>query len=352
MGAATKWVTLLALAAVACGTESASELTASSDSDAAKHHLQIVLFPPWTPVGLPFLPVAINDAGLIAGNQAGAAVLYDSSTGVLAALPQPPARTTGDYAAVDVSSTGAVLGRNRYERFAGAIWQSGSSSPLLIGIPPVGYNFVPNAISAGGQVVGSAPDAGVAYRWSGGFTALPLPATLRGNYAEATDVNDAGYVVGVAFSFSSQIVHVILWSPSGAATRLASLYDLKDRPRIRNAGDVFWSDRNGVVHRWSGGTYSQPVMPPGFESLTGVSEAGRLIGTLVVSGARRGWTSFQGSVSFLDPPVAQPGDYFVPAGVDTCGDIVGVVYRAPTATTSGLRFSKYFPPCDLQPVMQ
>ena len=41
----------------------------------------------------------------------------------------------------------------------------------------------------------------------------------------------------------------------------------------------------------------------------------------------------------LDPPAAQPGDYFEPKSVNFCGDIVGVVHRA-NGTTGGLLFAK------------
>jgi len=60
-------------------------------------------------------------------------------------------------------------------------------------------------------------------------------------------------------------------------------------------------------------------------------------------GEERGWTSFPGDTSFefdlLDPPAAQPGDFFEPKSVNFCGDIVGVVHRA-DGTTSGLLFAK------------
>jgi hypothetical protein len=58
-------------------------------------------------------------------------------------------------------------------------------------------------------------------------------------------------------------------------------------------------------------------------------------------GRRRGWTSFPGDTSFdlLDPPAAQPGDFFEPKSANFCGDIVGVVHRA-DGTTRGLLFAK------------
>ena len=123
---------------------------------------------------------------------------------------------------------------------------------------------------------------------------------------------------------------------------------MRGGPFIRNSGDVTWAEI-GVIKSWNGFTTTIPS-PAGFERLTGVSEPGRFIGTLVSAGGeKRGWTSFKGGTSFLDPPAAQPGDYFEPKSVNSCGSIVGVVHRA-NGTTSGLLFAKSFR-CDISPIV-
>ncbi|MEW6519841.1 MAG: hypothetical protein AB1461_10545 [Thermodesulfobacteriota bacterium] len=53
----------------------------------------------------------------------------------------------------------------------------------------------------------------------------------------------------------------------------------------------------------------------------------------------RGWTLYQGALSFLDSPDAQPGDYVEPTGINACGQYrhaaraVGDGSRSPTGTT-------------------
>jgi hypothetical protein len=75
---------------------------------------------------LAFSPTAINDAGLIVGEQNGKAVRYRN--GVVEVLPSPP----GDamfYGAVDVTSLGAILGKSDNAEVQAVLWR------LLDGAP-------------------------------------------------------------------------------------------------------------------------------------------------------------------------------------------------------------------------
>jgi hypothetical protein len=246
---------------------------------------------------------------------------------------------SGPYDPVDVNSNGVAVGSTSDVDFPAVLWTS-SLQTVPIGRAPVGV-FVPRAINSSVVVVGASDDAQQAFRWTPdvvGHTALRAPDGFSD--AGATDVNDAGYAVGTASMHSSQLA-VVLWTPDNTPTVLARppVFGMRGGPFIRNNRDVTWAEV-GVIRRWNGVTTGAPS-PDGFDELTGVSEAGRFIGTLVAGGHKRGWTSFQADTSFdvLDPPAAQPGEHFEPTAVNACGDIVGVVHRA-DGTTSGLLFAK------------
>jgi hypothetical protein len=81
--------------------------------------------------------------------------------------------------------------------------------------------------------------------------------------------------------------------------------------------------------------------PPGVDSLDAVSQAGRLAGTMTVNGVRRGWTSYHGSVTFLDLPNAQPDHFFRPVAVNSSGnDIIGVHHGPNGSVVGGVLFAK------------
>jgi hypothetical protein len=298
--------------------------------------------PPWDAVALSFLPTTINDSEIIVGTEGGVPVKR-SGSGVTTPLPLLGG-VRGPYVPVDVNSNGVALGSTSNGDFPGVLWTS-SLQAFPLGKAPVGV-FVPRAINRSVVVVGGSDDAQQAFRWAPniiGYSDLPPPPGRSS--ARATDVNDAGHAVGTAWHLSSQLA-VVRWTGDTPAVLATPPTGMRGGPFIRNSGDVTWAEI-GVIKTWNGVTTTVPS-PAGFEMLIGVSEPGRFIGTLVSAGGeKRGWTSFKGGTAFLDPPAAQPGDYFEPKSVNSCGSIVGVVHRA-NGTTSGLLFAKSFR-CDVSP---
>jgi len=239
--------------------------------------------PRWDAVALSFLPTAINGSGIIIGTQNGAPV-KGSGSGDTTPLPLLGG-VSGPYDPVDVNSSGVAVGSTSNGDFPGVLWTSSLQS-FPIGRAPVG-SFVPRAINSSVVVVGASDDAEQAFRWTPnivGYTALMPPAGFSS--AGATDVNDAGYAVGIAHVQFSQLA-VVRWTPDDTPAVLATppIFGMRGGPFIRNNGEVTWA-QIGLIKSWNGVTTTVPS-PDGFEGLTGVSESGRFIGTLV-SGGRGG----------------------------------------------------------------
>jgi hypothetical protein len=262
--------------------------TSSGDPEAAVHFP----FPheEWNVTPLTFAPTAINDSGLIVGEQNGQAVQYQNGTVQPLPLDVAPG---GVSAAVDVTSLGAILGKTSDQQAPAVLWW-----PLTLKIPqaPVGM-FVPAAMNKNLGIVGSSLDAKAAFKWTPATAYEPLFGSSGSNNPTfATDVNDHGYIVG--FTEAPGDGTPILWTPPnnvpsapwrGASTR--------SDPHINNSGDVALIDggQNVSILSLNGTIRSFPAIPDP-RSVDGISDEGRLIGTSIVNGARRGWT-------FLDVPM-------------------------------------------------
>jgi hypothetical protein len=331
MQAAAKWMTfLLALVTTGCAVT-----------------------PRWTATPLPFVPTAINDSGVIVGNDAtNRPVSYENGT--VTVLP-PLGGVSGPFAAVDLASNGAILGSTGDQRFQGIFWLSGGVK-IPMGAPLSGI-FVPKALNVHLAVVGTAFDAEIAYKWTPntlGYTPLKPPTTLPGAFfgTRATDINDAGSAVGYTIELSFGPVYFTRWSPDGTPIVLdQASVPFHGGPHILNNGAVYWIKGGSIIRNLGGtNTFEQP---PQVHSFDAVSQVGRLAGTKTVNGVRRGWTSYQGIVTFLDLPNAPVGDFFRPVGINSCGNnIIGVQERPNRQVVGGVLFSRQLTlQCDTPPVL-
>jgi hypothetical protein len=295
----------------------------------------------WVITPLPFAPTAINDAGLIVGSQHSVAVQYQN--GKLEVLPGADQGS----AAVNVSSTGAIVGTMGEKAVDGADAVLWFPLPLRLPAAPVGV-FEPKAINKHLAIVGVAGVAGfgsVAFKWtpSDGFQPLraPLRHTTKGDTVLVTDINDNGFAVGMVNHGGEQ--RPVLWLPDGTGlfrwpnSRVFSVQDL----RINNRGDVaILGDPAGnvsVLHP-DGTVESFPSIPPVL-TVDDISDEGRLVGTADVNGAFHVWTFYKNQLHFLDLP---DRTIWEASGVNSCGNIVGA-----TGGSSGVLFARPLPSrCD------
>jgi hypothetical protein len=303
----------------------------------------------WIVSPLTFSPAAINDAGLIVGEQNDQAVQYQN--GAVQAL-QLNVAAGALSAAVDVSSLGAIAGKTTDPTAQAVLWW-----PLTwqLPAPPVGV-FVPAAINKNLVIVGSALDAQVAFKWtpSAGYENLVAPGTLQPGPTFATDVNDLGYIVG--FTEGPGVASPILWEGPDSVPHIPwPGASVRTNPHINNNGDVALVDgsQNVSILSLDGTIRSFPAIPDP-QSVDDISDEGRLIGTSMVNGAKRGWTFYKDQLTWLDPSPSDPGTHVQPMSVNQCGNIVGQVLRGFTLRrrgqptfVRGILFTKQFPfECD------
>ena len=300
----------------------------------------------WLVATLPFSPAAINDANLIVGQHTvRRTVVTKPRTSAVqfqnGALQELPFIVSdgGSSAAVDVSSLGAIVGKTaNLQQQPAVVW-----FPLPLALPeaPVGV-FVPAAINKNVNVVGSSLDAQVAFKWHDpfGYQGLVAPPPFQKRPTFATDINDNGIAVGLMETQSEAFP--IFWTPQNIPVNAWSGVTARSHPRINNPGDIAILDgsQNVTVLHLDGRRDSFPSIPDPV-SVDGISDEGRLIGTSRVAGELRGWTFFKNNLVWLSPPPGAPAGAFVqPTGVNTCGNIVGLVLSQSSGFISGVVYTK------------
>jgi hypothetical protein len=307
--------------------------------------------PEWDVVGLPFAPAALNDAGLIVGKRDGEQPVQhqNGKTQVL----QPPFDDADFYAAIDVTSLGAILGRTDQRPNPPAVmWW-----PLPLVIPPAPRGrFLPAAMNKNLVVVGTSDgvEPVIPYnKWTpaGQFTQLHAPHHLHVRTTCATDVNDHGYIAGFVETVSETLG--ILWTPADVPRVLWGGEPIGGTPHMNNGGDVVAIDSRRIVSiaSFDGTVQSFDAIPDPI-SVGGISDERRLIGLSKVGGAARGWTFYRNHLTWLDPPPGSTAVLVAPTGVDRCGNIVGQLFDKSAKAVGGVLFSKRLPvfQCDGTPL--
>jgi len=278
---------------------------------------------------LDFVPHAINDQNLVVGVKGAQAVRF--SEGILTILPFLPI-TGAPYVAVDVNRSGTVLGLTDVPQVPAVYWMA-PDYPISgwLDEAPVGL-FEPKALNENLMVVGNSGDAELAFRWTQLARYTSLRATPTEPRAAVNDVNDSGVAVG-----RSVTGDLLIWGPTATvATRVTAR--VASGPFIRSDGAVLWSDGKDVLFRSTlGSIVDRPIPVDGAIELTGVSEAGRLIGTVTLNGVTKGWTvRGQDAVLLLTPTNPQGDEHLKPVGVNRCGNIVSQRIRGGIAVSGAL----------------
>jgi hypothetical protein len=270
----------------------------------------------WTRTTLPFMPRAINAAGVIVGINGSEAVRW--TNGVLDTLPHL-AGLSGPYTAVDITPNGIVLGGANGH----ILYWAQHNAPVD---PSAGSSFAgsltPIAMNDSYTIVGWSRNdltAITTVRWNGSGAWVDIGAGYGHSGADQTVVtglNALGQASGWRMIYSSQLSTPIKWN--AASTSPISLSSSSGEGRgIDDNGNIFGFTDSGTMMWYANGTSGLVSGLPGFAWKR--SNTGRFVGTAMNGGATQIYTSFNGALTWLPGP---DGSSPNPAGVNNCGTII------------------------------
>ncbi|QQQ75567.1 hypothetical protein IOD16_31485 [Saccharothrix sp. 6-C] len=285
-----------------------SVISATPPAAAGPGYVELALLPGGTKGSA----VDINDAGVVVGRGTDAAgrakpVRWDAE-GRITELTPPPGATPGKVFGVDAD--GAAYGNTSAPgRNSQATRWNPDGSTTVLDVPPGDTYSFALAVNDGGTVVGYSGDyaTGVrrAVRWGrdGAATVLPAPGPAATTAAEASAIDEAGVIAGIATT-EDDLAHHVRWD-DGVLTVLgvvpgatySAVTDVNGRYVV---GRVQRGDRTAFGVRWDGTALSEVPSPTGDHSLMHAVDAeGTAFGQVTSRPAR--WAA-DGAVSIMALP--------------------------------------------------
>ncbi len=174
---------------------------------------------------------SINDNGWIVGStfSTGNVMIWGSST-------KPPTLQGFMPSPADVNDKNQIAGVLDDQA---VLWEPDGSVTY---IPRVTDTNIAEAINNNGEVAGISYN-GYAWRWSKKSGLSMLPRLPGSGYAQVTDINDRGQIVGTSGR------HVVVWNPDGTMVDLSAIagIDYTMGMGINNKGQVVGTQGNYVI---------------------------------------------------------------------------------------------------------
>jgi hypothetical protein len=349
-----KWAMVLVglVGAGACGT------TEPADESLVPSHLvippiQTYTFSAVVNPGCQDTGYGINDAGTIIGIACNAAFRKSSDGTMLTLAPLSSQGANGQAVPLDLNQGGRVVG---YSNQVGGnsmrpvqwIFIEGGMGVFDMGVLPGGSKGQAWGVNLNSDAVGWSEIAmaggvirkhGFLRRASSGLMIDLVPANCYAN-AEAYDLNDQSFVVGVSYTPLSvsgcsglPARQATLWKPAGSGSNtltpiaLVALNSSEARA-INNAGDIAGFHRststggNHNLSKWKVNTSDWTVVSPSdtYTVPEDINANGLIVGERTVNGVR---SAFAYGTNFATMPVPLPNQRSFATGVNSCGNLVG-----------------------------
>jgi hypothetical protein len=295
----------------------------------------------WSATKLAFRPAAINDAGMIVGDQGAAAVRWQNGT-VSTLGASSSSLCLGSADATAISPSGIAAGT------AGgcvAVWSAPGVSPFIAVYATTGTSYHVLAVYDDNTVLGQmqANHHSYGFQVSAGIVSVS-PIDFQAHAADGFG-NVFGNLGGLPARWSA--AHGVSFLPLPAGYTAGNVQGADARG---DAIGFVYSPGPVMRAKWNAnGTVSVLVNLP--TNLTSLNAAGRFVGSaqLVLGSPDQVWTSFNGVLTQLASPDSL--DYSS-TGVNSCGSIIATAKYGATAGVLFAQTSLFTPVCDQPPVIQ